>query len=306
MIASLTIYLDIFHLDHHWTWSKSSIQRSPSKLRTWLHRLLLSILIPPSRSNESKIRWNSPNTLVMFFRTCDFCVKVLGYPAHWIATLLDDTLKEMSKGKLKTMAQYPQSSPNKFTPEHAEQSLNVSSFKQDFQAQSALWISEQFNKGSLFIPLLETSYLSKRNTMCLFRIKAPIVSEMWLRFCSTDLCLGIVIERKQRNNSPMEDFNPMNFMSMMGMPQMPSGQGLPSRNTFRNDVVAKGSNFCEVLSCIFWRYGRDVEDDSISFFMSETDYEKYRDQYVSLFRTDGWSRVGSQCRLSDAIMMKKF
>jgi len=70
---------------------------------------LLNINIPAERDPNFMVREYCMVTLAVYLRTCD-CVSELGYPAHWISSVLDElVLAGAKKGVLQTWAKPPRS-----------------------------------------------------------------------------------------------------------------------------------------------------------------------------------------------------
>ena len=75
-------------------------------LETWLYRLFLKIAIPVSRRIEDLTLIYSPLNLTVFIRLCAHLSNV-GYPAHWLNTVLHN----ICSGKIQTKARPPRSNP---------------------------------------------------------------------------------------------------------------------------------------------------------------------------------------------------
>eukprot|EP00026_Physarum_polycephalum_P001837 Phypoly_transcript_01840.p1 GENE.Phypoly_transcript_01840~~Phypoly_transcript_01840.p1 ORF type:complete len:982 (+),score=166.31 Phypoly_transcript_01840:80-2947(+) len=80
---------------------------SQEELVNWLHRIFFYIVLPPARSPMSKFRVDHPLNLLAFVTLLNRLAEV-GYPRHWLATVLDNLLS----GKIKTKGRPPPNSLN--------------------------------------------------------------------------------------------------------------------------------------------------------------------------------------------------
>jgi hypothetical protein len=67
-------------------------------------------------------------------------------------------------------------------------------------------------------------------------------------------------------------------------------------------ILSKGAKAFTLLSCAKWdyRWNGTTEINRVQFVMSQSEFEKYKDYYISLVRTDAWFRVGNPIRLGTA------
>jgi hypothetical protein len=74
--------------------------------------------------------------------------------------------------------------------------------------------------------------------------------------------------------------------SMPPMPYMaPTGK-------IRNDALTPGTAHCHIFSCMIFKFDAKEKEHSIAFYMSESDYEKFKMHYVLPIRTDRWDQIG--------------
>lgn len=81
------------------------------ELRTWIHRVFISTVLPPDRDVNSALREVKPSNVNLFLTTLSHCVKFLGMPPHFIASILEELLKNKT---LMTTATLSNDSPAQF------------------------------------------------------------------------------------------------------------------------------------------------------------------------------------------------
>lgn len=81
-----------------------------------------------------------------------------------------------------------------------------------------------------------------------------------------------------------------------------SFRGPTDRESIRPMILSKGAKAFTLLSCAKWdyRWNGTTEINRVQFVMSQSEFEKYKDYYISLVRTDAWFRVGNPIRLGTA------
>lgn len=293
--------------DNDWTWAKSSLRATKEDIRLWLHRLFFNVILPAERDPNNMIREVCPQTIVTFLRTCNHCVQVLRYPTHWIAGVLDELLCLSGKRQLKTIAQVPQTFPNAFEEEEEIRNINVSSFLLEFCTHVTIWMNEQTFRSGL-MPL-ETLKLPT-TPVFLYELEAGFVevsndpkghTRHGIPFVS---CLGAVLEPKKRKEEEIPGMPGDNEMfDMFGQMMKDMMQMMKSKGqSIRNDVLTKGADCFQILSCVEWTYyssgGRDR--NCLRFVMPQSMFEARGCDYVSILRTDGWYRVGKPIQLRRA------
>lgn len=117
------------------------------KLETWLYRLLLKLVIPVYRQSESYVLIYSPLNLTIFYRLLLHLSNV-GYPAHWLAGVVDNLLE----GKITTTARPPRSDPMKIKETKAVMPALTQSVKP--------FVAELSTLASMWQPVLPFGFLS--------------------------------------------------------------------------------------------------------------------------------------------------
>jgi len=304
--------------DHQWAWSKHrTFNTNREDLRLWLHRLFFNIVIPSERDKHAPIFEVCSQTIPAFLRMCDHCVSILGYPKHWVNSILDELL---SKDSIETKAQLPESSPNTFHSEGEPRVVNLSAFQYDLRLHVAIWLS---NKANNFLVPVETLNFPT-GPIHEYEIEANICEvngdpESVVKLGATlPKCLGLLLEEnypKDQAAGADKDISEIaqSFEKMLGSTLTSSGPsgGLSSifgsrdrtssysnplgyRTSIRPKLLIGEDNTFTVLSCIRWSSttSDDIMLNRIRFFVPESDYETFKHFYVSLLRTDSWNRVG--------------
>ena len=278
-------------VEHAWTWSQELLgQVSKEEFSVWLMRLFLAVALPAISGYNHPMRENRPYTMAMFVRCCEFCIEWLGYPSHWVSTVLDDLLSHTASKPLKTKAQVPEKSPNVFRRESNTRSYDLTSFLLDLRTQLTLHLQGKQNK---LLPLetlsLTTEPVRVYELEVGLNLKFAQLEDMGLPFIG---CLGLVLELTKPSKADIED-DPLSMMMKMM-------QGLSSKkDTIRDAVLSQGSKKFHLLSCIEWS-----PDNNVRFYMSEKEFDELGSYYASVFRTDGWFRLGTAVQLHNAKLIR--
>jgi hypothetical protein len=98
---------------------------------------------------------------------------------------------------------------------------------------------------------------------------------------------------KSRTGNPF-----MMMMAMMGDKDMLEGKKMtPSK--LRKDLLSSGDQIGHIFSSIKW----DLPTQTVSFWMCDDIFQKFKDYHFSLIRTDGWYCLPhGAVKLGDAIM----
>ncbi|KAI9012219.1 hypothetical protein DFJ74DRAFT_771625 [Hyaloraphidium curvatum] len=112
---------------------------SPADVKTWLSRLLLSILAPPMRESRQGFRECCPNSIHAWFRAVEGLLEI-GYPKHLLVPIVDLVVAAGQRTELQ--ARWPEESPTPLSlsdPVPAR-SFDLTPFRADIRAAAASWI----------------------------------------------------------------------------------------------------------------------------------------------------------------------
>lgn len=278
-----------------WTWQDNEPESGVTfaEVRTWLHRLYLMTAVPQDRNIHTMIREERSNTTALFLNTCSLIVDVLGYPTHWVASVLDELLQSSDTECLKTKASIINTSPSPVPSERKIQKHNITAFRLELENQVSMWLQDR----SLPQVLLSTKSLPKGSARR-YRVTFDSVRENgYVSFNS----LGFILEASFDSQGAKEDDRSETMMQMMQMMCGMNGSlsmPPPKPSKMRQDILGRGSKVGHVFSSCKW----DYEQKSLEFWMCEDSFGAYQDHHVSLIRTDSWMRLCTT-RLSKATMV---
>jgi hypothetical protein len=218
-----------------------------------------------------------PNTAT-FLRVCVFCIDILGYPCHWIGFVLDELLSTSShlstqQQLLKTKAHIPGETLVVYCRKTTDyRGINISSFAIKIEQQIKLWCL-QF--GNILMPLEKIREPEDPIYMYQLELGSNTSNPGGVSY---PMVLGFVLSRSKTS---VEDTFQLIF------------QGSHIKGAIRKNAIEKGSSKCHVFSCMTFDCNlADKGKSSVSFFISQQTFDRFKNHYVAIFRTDSWSRLG--------------
>ena len=309
---------DIFSEQNQWTWaqksSKMMVHATRDELTTWLHRVLLSALLPPVRDPWGACNEQCPTNVATFMRLCAFSVEELGYPPHWVGGILDEIATACrTTGVLKSKADIPSESPVTYSGATKIQKIDIGAFRLDILTQFELWkaLLGELMVGSETTPSTKSANNIKKYRLALGKNGKYLTVGMGLPYSESasygsrgkhsSLNLGLVLSKEKNPDG----YDGRGYDTPFDYPQSPQlGKG-----KIRTKAMStEGKVDFQILSCIAFNCDLVNQRHSIDFMMCETDFEKYKEHYIHLFRTDSWNQVGSVkaddlLRLKHAVLM---
>lgn len=298
--------------DHQWAWNKHmTYNTNKEDLRLWLQRVFFNIVIPSQRDKHAMIQEVCSQTIPAFLRMCDHCVSILGYPKHWVNSILDELL---AKDSIETKAQLPKSFPNKFHPENDLHVVNLSAFRYDLRLHVAIWLLDDANNYLVPVETLNFptgpiyEYEIEAN-ICEVNGDPESVKELG---ASLPKCLGLLLEENypKDQSAGTNDISEIaqSFEKMFDSTTSRSSRSSTSsrrdsanysnplgyRTSIRPKLMIGEDNTFTILSCIRWNStsNDDIMLNRVRFVIPESDFVNFKHFYVSLLRTDSWNRVG--------------
>ncbi|KAL7553951.1 hypothetical protein ACHAWF_017877 [Thalassiosira exigua] len=260
------------------------------ELRTWIHRLYLLIILPADRDVNSMIREEKPSNVNLFLQTLSHCVKHLDIPAHFIASILEDLLKNKTlAAKAYLSNESPASALCRISP--SKKSYNISAFHTELANQTAFFLQNNL----LGFRILDTNVLpggkASQYELKLCGI-SPKYHQSWAYTygsVSSAMSMGFILQKEKESEYSIStgasnsNGNPMlMMMSMMGGGGGMSGKGKSSK--LRQALLSSGDKAGHVFSCMQW----NLETQTVTFWMCEDAFEQFQHHYLKLIRTDGW------------------
>jgi hypothetical protein len=213
-------------------------------------------------------------------------MKELGYPSHWVMTVLDELVSDKP---LKSKAVLVNQSPPNIPVEKRTNTYNVSAFRLELESRIATWIKH----GLLPRKLITFSSLPMgRSLQYCLQLKG--IDEYSAGFVGA-MCLGFLLERELNPDFDQAIPNEVDRMMavMMGGPVPDTKED----GVLRQALLTKGSRTGHLFSCVVY----NASDKSIMFRMCEDAFAKHKSYHFSLVRTDGWFRMRhAKVLLSDA------
>eukprot|EP00979_Chaetoceros_neogracilis_P002717 scaffold441_cov225-Chaetoceros_neogracile.AAC.2 len=281
---------DVWNHWNRWGVDERPAQKNPIafvEFKTWLHRLYMMCVLPPPRDITSSVAERRPNTVGLFLHTCKYCID-LGYPVHWITTILDQLLSSSSSNPLTTKALIANQSPSTAMVSEKPKRYNLSAFRLELENQLSLFMQNG---------LLPDTILSMTNV--------PVASEKMYHLKIKEMeylvrtgmkvqnlfNIGFLLQKETDDGYKKKEENP--FLAMMI--DAPTSQH--GSKSLRYDLLRQGNRVGHLFSCA----GYNAVTNVISFCMCEAIFEEYRDYFLSIVRTDGWHCVNHPAiRLGEA------
>jgi hypothetical protein len=110
---------------------------SRNQTETWLYQLFLKPILPVPRERYSPLQIYSPLNLTIIFRITIYLHQT-GYPAHWLADVLENILANTVTTAARPAHQYPLKSAETCRP-HPTKHLNLAPFLTEFRTLAAQW-----------------------------------------------------------------------------------------------------------------------------------------------------------------------
>ena len=295
------------------TWERAQIDSDAlplthEQLRTWLHRLFLTIVLPPDRDPSSQLREERASSIGLFFTTLSICTKELGFPAHFISSILDDLLKSktlVTKATLSNDSPAPISSRNN----SAKKKYNISAFQAELANQTAMFMQ----KNALGMQVLSTKVLPSASAS-LYELKLRGISPRYDQFSwayhfggtSGALALGFMLQKQRGIKYNLQTGANDGSSNPMAMMMSRMGGGGASARQFKSSKLRKalldsGDSIGHVFSCMQW----NLETQTASFWMCDDLFVKFKNYAFTLIRTDGWFQMPhSDVILGDAKLVQ--
>jgi len=265
---------------------------SAMELKTWLYRLYLCSVVPPQRRAYRSVAVEQrPNTLGLFLYTCKYCLSI-GYPIHWITTVLDRLLTSTAKKPLTTKARIADESPScTVEREASNKRYNLSAFSLELGNQLSIFIQNGLLPDSIVsvcgLPLGKRQRYSlkvDRKNLCVET--GGVYAEM------AKFTVGFFLERLNSSYGKI-DFS--DFASIFNMEQFRNPD-----TKFRTDLLENGDRVGHLFSCAEY----DQNTNLLTFDMCEDTFQRFGDHFASIVLTDSWKVVKQiPClRLSDAVI----
>ena len=240
-----------------------------NEVLNWLSRVLLTFAYPAQRDDNLPMREAFSPNLTVFFRSIQYLI-YLGYPKHWFQAYLTSVLEN----NLVTNAKFPIQSPNKCLPEDFRdvnlKRVDLSTILMELQTLS-----------SVYAPLLEIGDIQTQNKID--------------TLCEYEICL--------KSFSPNILFTKTVFNEILGM--LFEDSMCFSREDLRDELIRKN-----MKKKLFSVAKVSSKSKTARFWMHIDDFEsmtsKNSQWYVSLIRTDSWTRVSLPEKLTNAKKMRKF
>ena len=276
------------------------------QLRTWLHRLYLTIILPPDRDPDSQIREDRASSVDLFLITLLICLKDIGLPSHFISSILEDLLKSKT---LVTKASLPNVSPAPIASldNSIKKKYNISAFQAELENQTAIFL--QNNMIGVHVIITKTLPSGSAN---LYEMKlgdiSPHYENHWVwDFGRQTGCgvLGFMLQKQLTKYDISSGASDGNANPMAMMMSMMGGGGMPERklkhSKLRKALLDSGDAVGHVFSCMKW----NLETQTASFWMCEDMFEKFKNYAFTLIRTDGWFQMPhSHVILADATQVQ--
>ena len=259
------------------------------KLRTWLHTLYLSIILPPDRDPSTPLREERASSVGLFMMTLVACIKALGIPAHNIFLILDELLAktyQTMKAILSNDSPAVRSGKNSLT----KNKYDLSAFYSELVNQSAIFMQNNM----LCSNVLSTKALPTASAS-LYELKIrgmeTTYSDRWeytVGIRCKSAALGFLLQkcRDTRYNistgASSGDMDPMAMMMAQMRPDMGMA-GMMKKSKLRKALLDQGSAIGHVFSCVKW----DIKTQKVSFWMCDDLFNKFKDYSFVLIRTDG-------------------
>lgn len=272
----------------------SNVHEKPvrlSEFKTWIHRLFLKTVIPPSRQSHAACREEHPNSVSMILWLLKFCIEKLGYPVHWVTSTIESLLVVAPAGStLKTKALNMNKSPSPILPEGKKLNLyNISAFQLDLRNQLGIFVQCGFLPSQLLLTQSQLLPMGKI-VKCSLNIKLSSITGHGNQGVS---CTGFFLEKKKNFGYVIQE----SFGSVMDMMEMFSGSGgnggggrskgpRPSVD-LRESLLQYGDDIGHLFSTASY----NLKEEILSFHMCEDIFYLYKDYAVSIVRTDCWGTV---------------
>ena len=273
---------DIWIHSNQWTGGMTP-SATRDEVTQWLHRLLLTILLPPKRESYN-INENCPMNFAQFLRTCVYCVEILQYPRHWIGSVLDDIVASCSTtGILKTKANIPPSSPLTFHACNTVNKVNIKPFRLELLTQISIWRDLYEN---YLVPLNLVSHSTCHNyRLDLWPCSSPPCFDVPTVGCGgkpCSFCLGFALSKTENLISDEDEQDEMNELSRLLPFIRESGYGEGKIRT----LAREGDGTMQFFSCM--RFDRELATNRyfIEFRLAEDDFHQYSSYFVHPFRSD--------------------
>lgn len=280
--------------DHFTVWEQvatphKNLPVSYESLRQWLHRLYLSIVLPPDRDPSSVLREERPSNVNLFLLTLSSCVERLGVPPHFVASVIEDLLQ---KDKLVTKATLSNDSPASALSRNnvSKKVFNLTAFRAELGNQVAMLMQSNM----LGVKLLATNNLPSGNVtryeLKIDGISRPYSCAWTYGGFSGASSLGFMLAKSSEvefdicTGASSGRSNPM-FM-MMSMMNEGRG-GMPSStktSELRQALLSSGDDIGHVFSCMEW----DLDTQTVTFWMCDDLFDKFKSYHFKLIRVDGW------------------
>ncbi|EGG03340.1 uncharacterized protein MELLADRAFT_65695 [Melampsora larici-populina 98AG31] len=245
---------------------------SQSKFSRWIYAHFLKICLPYPRMFPDRVPL-APLNMTAFIRLIMY-VSGLGYPAHWISNLMDSILS----GKITTNARPPSQivcTPRDVDAVYPTQSFSTTSWILEFATLTGLW------RRLLPVGLVLPSTVPQVEEIVQYHLKFPgfkvwdaRVPHSMLVFYNEEK-----VERLPKNLRPilMEDIKKSD----------------PKSRVLQENV--------RCMSTFDW----SVEDQEVTFWISNLAFEEMKDWNVEIWRIDVWEKESNQVKLADSVVKKK-
>ena len=267
---------DVWNEFNSWGYDCESIKKHPVsfvEFRTWMHRLFMRCALPPPRDSQSMVVEQQPNTVGLFLLTCTHCLRELNYPVHWVTSILDQLLVAKASRPLMTNAVIVNQSLSLLPFEQSYNKYDLSAFCLELENQIRLFILN----GLLPDSILNTARLPVGKSRH-YHLKIDGMNHLTSGDQERTPCLGFLLEKEINSDYRCNFMN--SFLAMYG------GFGSnPELYSLRNDLIEKGDDVGHLFSCAQY----NAKTELISFYMCEDIFEKFKDYYFSIVRTDKWT-----------------
>ncbi|CEO97085.1 hypothetical protein PBRA_005689 [Plasmodiophora brassicae] len=247
---------------------------SQDELFEWVVRLVLMIAVPPERDARTPMRENYPMNLSYVFRTFERLIAI-GYPRHWIATILTRLLEN----RFSAMAQPPLQSPNPYRASNAKPARVVlDCFLKELRALATLW--QPVLRLAVNYPLPELANIHRYVLRDIEYIDCPEASGG----CPTSPVMGVLFEPP---SSSKRSSSVPSFLRMF------TGEPVD------RDLVTSTSSRVHAFTVVHF----DSALKELAVWLSRDDFAEMKvNRYtVRLFQADGWTAVSSPQPVSDMV-----
>jgi len=256
-------------------------------VESWLHRLTLAVVWPPTRDANEQMREICPLTVSTIFRALERLLQ-LGCPVHWLAAFCQALLAD---GALSTVEEPPASSPVRLPPAgskaRAARRVDLGLCNLEARTVGAVWAG-RLGRTVLACGAVAPPASLRRLTVCF----EPLEHPTWKRGCVVaTLTMGLLLAdsavpevKTALATLQVRCPAPIAALAMLGMPSV-----TPVEGAVRRMGASCPSGSVHWLSCLTW----DSRRHEASFLLPQAELDALTaadSSWVAVpFRSDSWA-----------------